>query len=39
MKTFVSDVGCSMSFDEEIDEEEMNKRLSWMGDTWKEVKK
>jgi len=35
MKTYKNDIGCEMSFDEDISIEEVNKRLSWMGNNWK----
>ena len=38
MKTFVNDIGCKMCFEESIPEAEVNKRLSWMGKNWRELK-
>ncbi len=41
MRTFVNDIGCSMSFEKSIGEEEIKKRLSFMGGIkkWREIKK
>ena len=40
MRTFVNKIGCSMSFENGISEEEINKRLSFMGniENWREIK-
>jgi hypothetical protein len=38
MKTFRNSNGCEMNFDDSITEEEVNKRLSWLGKEWREVK-
>lgn len=38
MRTFKNKNGCQMSFDEDIDKEEVNKRLAWLGSGWEEVK-
>ena len=38
MKTYVNDIGCSLSFDEGIDEEVINARLEMFGDNWRELK-
>ena len=37
MRTFKNSIGCSMSFDESISEEQIKERLSFMGDDWEEV--
>jgi hypothetical protein len=38
MKKWKSKNGCEASFDERIPKEEVEKRLSWMGSGWEEVK-
>ena len=39
MKTYKNSIGCIMSFDDDISQEEINKRLSWYGNAedFKEV--
>ncbi len=40
IRTFVNNIGCSMSFEKGISEEQIKKRLSFMGNVedWKEIK-
>jgi hypothetical protein len=38
MKTFKNNIGCVALFDDSLPDEEIKKRLSWMGGNWKEVK-
>jgi len=35
MVTYVNSIGCKASFDSDISEEQVNKRLSWMGSGWR----
>ena len=35
MKEYINDIGCSMSFDDDITDEQVNKRLKWLGSNWK----
>jgi len=37
MRKFINDIGCSMSFEEGISEEQIKMRLSIMGSNWREV--
>ena len=36
VRKFVNDIGCSMCFDNEINEEQIQMRLSIMGKNWRE---
>ena len=41
MKTYKNNIGCMMSFDDKISDEQIKERLSYFGniDEWIEVKK
>jgi len=37
MIKYMNDIGCVMEFEEGISEEEVKKRLAWMGKNWRRV--
>lgn len=37
MREFKNKIGCIMSFDDDISEEQIKERLGFMGDDWEEV--
>jgi len=37
IRTFKNEIGCEMSFEDTISDEQIKERLKWFGDSWKEV--
>lgn len=37
VRQFINNIGCKAEFDDTIPEEEIQKRLKWLGKNWREI--